>query len=91
MSLSCSLSAFASSSNSLRCVWPVVPTQTMVVRGIWKDSFYKHEIGWPELTDSVVRVWEALPGAGPTTCVPATQADVNHYIEAYGELLAELR
>src|SRR5215471_11289299 len=36
-------------------------------------------------------VWEALPGAGPTACVPATHADVNHYIEAYGELLAELR
>jgi len=36
-------------------------------------------------------VWEALPGAGPTACVPATRADVNRYIEAYGELLAELR
>jgi len=36
-------------------------------------------------------VWEALPGAGPTACVPATHADVNRYVEAYGELLAELR
>ena len=36
-------------------------------------------------------VWEALPGAGPTACVPATRADVNRYLEAYGELLAELR
>ena len=36
-------------------------------------------------------VWEALPGAGPTACVPATRADVNRYIEAYGELLGELR
>ncbi len=36
-------------------------------------------------------VWEALPGAGPTVCVPAARADVNRYIEAYGELLAELR
>jgi glutamate-1-semialdehyde 2,1-aminomutase len=36
-------------------------------------------------------VWEALPGAGPTACVPATRADVNRYIEAYGELLAALR
>jgi hypothetical protein len=35
-------------------------------------------------------VWEALPGAGPTACVPATHDDVNRYIEAYGELLAEL-
>jgi len=36
-------------------------------------------------------VWEALPGAGPTACVPATRADVDRYLEAYGELLAELR
>ena len=36
-------------------------------------------------------VWEALPGAGPTACIPATHADVNRYVEAYGELLAELR
>jgi len=36
-------------------------------------------------------VWEALPGAGPTACIPATHADVNRYIEAYGELLAQLR
>ena len=36
-------------------------------------------------------VWEALPGAGPTACVPATRADVSRYLEAYGELLAELR
>src|SRR5487761_1758944 len=36
-------------------------------------------------------VWEALPGAGPTVCVPATRADVTRYVEAYGELLAELR
>jgi glutamate-1-semialdehyde 2,1-aminomutase len=36
-------------------------------------------------------VWEALPGAGPTACVPATRADVHRYLEAYRELLAELR
>ena len=36
-------------------------------------------------------VWEALPGAGPTACVPATRADVDRYLEAYRELLAELR
>jgi glutamate-1-semialdehyde 2,1-aminomutase len=35
-------------------------------------------------------VWEALPGAGPTVPVPATAADVAHYLEAYRELLAEL-
>jgi glutamate-1-semialdehyde 2,1-aminomutase len=36
-------------------------------------------------------IWEALPGAGPTTPVPATSADVARYIDAYGELLAQLR
>jgi glutamate-1-semialdehyde 2,1-aminomutase len=36
-------------------------------------------------------VWEALPGAGPTVPVPAAPADVRRYLEAYRELLAELR
>src|SRR5580704_10909845 len=36
-------------------------------------------------------IWEALPGAGPTACVPATRADVDRYVNAYAELLARLR
>ena len=36
-------------------------------------------------------IWEALPGAGPTVPVPATRAEVDHYVNAYGELLADLR
>jgi len=36
-------------------------------------------------------VWEALPGAGPTVTVPATGADVDRYVNAYGKLLGELR
>ena len=36
-------------------------------------------------------IWEALPGAGPTVPVPATSADVTRYVNAYSELLAELR
>jgi len=36
-------------------------------------------------------IWEALPGAGPTVPVPATSADVARYLDAYAELLAELR
>jgi glutamate-1-semialdehyde 2,1-aminomutase len=36
-------------------------------------------------------IWEALPGAGPTVPVPATRADVDHYLGAYAELLAQLR
>jgi glutamate-1-semialdehyde 2,1-aminomutase len=36
-------------------------------------------------------VWEALPGAGPTVPVPAAHADVARYLEAYAELLTNLR
>jgi glutamate-1-semialdehyde 2,1-aminomutase len=36
-------------------------------------------------------VWDGLPGAGPTVPVPATRADVDRYLEAYGDLLAQLR
>jgi len=36
-------------------------------------------------------VWEALPGAGPTVPIPATPADVARYLEAYQDLLAQLR
>jgi len=35
-------------------------------------------------------IWEALPGAGPTCPVPTTEADVDRYLDAYGELLATL-
>ena len=36
-------------------------------------------------------VWEALPGAGPTVCIPAAHADVARYVEAYTDLLTQLR
>jgi glutamate-1-semialdehyde 2,1-aminomutase len=35
-------------------------------------------------------IWEALPGAGPTVPIPATDADVDRYVEAYGDLLTAL-
>lgn len=35
-------------------------------------------------------VWEALAGAGPTVPVPATAADVDRYVQAYGDLLQAL-
>jgi glutamate-1-semialdehyde 2,1-aminomutase len=35
-------------------------------------------------------IWEALPGAGPTVPIPAAPADVDRYVSAYSELLAEL-
>jgi Dolichyl-phosphate-mannose-protein mannosyltransferase len=42
---------------------PVLSTRAMVSRGIWKQSFYKDEIGWPELTTQVVDAWDALPAS----------------------------
>jgi glutamate-1-semialdehyde 2,1-aminomutase len=36
-------------------------------------------------------IWEAIAGAGPTVTVPAARADVERYVSAYAELLAELR
>ncbi len=35
-------------------------------------------------------VWEAIPGAGPTVPVPATEDDVDRYVGAFTGLLAEL-
>lgn len=35
-------------------------------------------------------IWEAIAGAGPTVPVPATEADVDRYLEGYASLLAEL-
>ena len=36
-------------------------------------------------------IWDAIPGAGPTMPVPATDADVDRYVEAYAALLLALR
>ena len=35
-------------------------------------------------------VWEAIPGAGPTVPVPATEGDVDRYTSAFADLLGEL-
>jgi len=35
-------------------------------------------------------VWDAIVGAGPTCAVPATEEDVDRYLEAFGSLIAEL-
>jgi 4-amino-4-deoxy-L-arabinose transferase-like glycosyltransferase len=44
-------------------VLPVRSTASMVGSGIWKDSFYKDEIGWPELVDETADAWRRLPPA----------------------------
>jgi glutamate-1-semialdehyde 2,1-aminomutase len=35
-------------------------------------------------------IWEAIAGAGPTVVVPATEADVDRYLDGYRSLLVEL-
>jgi glutamate-1-semialdehyde 2,1-aminomutase len=35
-------------------------------------------------------VWEAIEGAGPAASIPATDADIDHYLSVVGELTAEL-
>jgi glutamate-1-semialdehyde 2,1-aminomutase len=35
-------------------------------------------------------VWEAIVGAGPTCSVPASQEDVDRYVDAYASFLREL-
>jgi glutamate-1-semialdehyde 2,1-aminomutase len=35
-------------------------------------------------------VWDAIVGAGPTCAVPATDEDVDRYLDAYGSLIEEL-
>ena len=42
-------------------VVPVRGTASMVSSGVWQDSFYDDEIGWPELAAQTGRAWRALP------------------------------
>ena len=44
-------------------VLPVRSTASMVRAGTWKDTFYKDELGWPELADQTARAWRSLPAA----------------------------
>ncbi len=44
-------------------VVPVRSTAGMIDSGLWKDSFYKDEIGWPELVTQTAEAWHTLPAA----------------------------
>jgi hypothetical protein len=58
-------------------VLPVRTTAGMIQSGVWEDSFYKDEIGWPELTAQTARAWRALP--------PAERRDAAILAQNYGE------
>ena len=57
-------------------VWPVLSERTMVERGVWRDSFYKDEIGWPELADGPPErgARSRRPSAATRPCSPRTTA-----------------
>jgi 4-amino-4-deoxy-L-arabinose transferase-like glycosyltransferase len=44
-------------------VLPIRDTDSMVASGIWKNSYYKDEIGWPELVTTTARAWRSLTPA----------------------------
>ena len=44
-------------------VVPVLPTATMIHDNYWKASWYKDEIGWPEMVDQVTAAWAKVPAA----------------------------
>jgi hypothetical protein len=44
-------------------VVPVYSARGAISHGYMKASFFKDEIGWPQLTSQVVKAWDALPAA----------------------------
>jgi 4-amino-4-deoxy-L-arabinose transferase-like glycosyltransferase len=48
---------------ALPIVLPVRSTASMISSGVWKNSFYKDEIGWPELATETAGAWKSLPAA----------------------------
>jgi hypothetical protein len=44
-------------------VVPVRSTAGMIDSGVWKASFFKDEIGWPEMVAQTARAWRSLPQA----------------------------
>jgi hypothetical protein len=58
-------------------VWPVLPTRTMVSLGLWQASWYKDELGWPELVRQTAGAWRAI--------APFERADTAILARNYGE------
>ncbi|HEY7256518.1 MAG TPA: glycosyltransferase family 39 protein [Solirubrobacterales bacterium] len=61
-------------------VVPVLPTRTMISKGIWEASFYDDEIGWPEFATETARAWRQLP--------PAQRRETAVVVGNYGEASA---
>jgi hypothetical protein len=65
---------------ALPTVLPVRNTASMVSSGVWKNSWYKDEIGWPELADQTAQAWKSLTAR--------ERADGAILAENYGEASA---
>jgi hypothetical protein len=65
---------------ALPIVLPVLSTSSMIRKGVWQQSFYKDEIGWPELAGQTARAWRAL--------TPDQRADGAIVAQNYGEASA---
>jgi 4-amino-4-deoxy-L-arabinose transferase-like glycosyltransferase len=48
---------------ALPLIVPVRSTSSMISSGVWKNSFFKDEIGWPELADETAAAWRSLTPA----------------------------
>jgi hypothetical protein len=59
---------------------PILPTRTMIADGIWEASFFKDEIGWPQLTDQTRNAWLQVP--------PSRRREAAILAENYGEASA---
>jgi 4-amino-4-deoxy-L-arabinose transferase-like glycosyltransferase len=70
-------------------VVPVRTTAGMVQSGIWKNTFYKDEIGWPALVAQTARAWRSLPAAQRSRAVILAEnygeaGALAHFGPAYG-------
>jgi hypothetical protein len=45
---------------ALPIILPIRSTASMISSGVWNKSFYKDEIGWPELADQTAAAWRSL-------------------------------
>lgn len=69
-------------------VWPVLSTSAMVRAGVWRPSFYKDELGWPELVAQTARVWRNLtPGRRAQSVLLAHNYGEAGALDLYGPAL----
>jgi len=69
----------------LPIVVPVRNTASMVSSGVWEDTFFKDEIGWPELARQTAVAWRRLPARERATgAIVAENYGEASALERYG-------